>query len=160
MPAVEGVRPPSGPLWVHEIKHDGYRLMVRRDGVRVRCFTRNGHDWADRFPAIVDAASRLKAQSFLIDGEAVIARDDGTPDFHALRSQRRGQDAVLFAFRLGLEGIVSKPRKDASAGSDFGGGDAHRVFTAAQNCSVTAVVSSVTFQPSLSAFSLANLCSI
>ena len=67
------VRPPSGPLWVHEIKHDGYRLMVRRDGSRVRCFTRNGHDWADRFPAIVDAAQRLKAPSFLIDGEAVIA---------------------------------------------------------------------------------------
>ncbi len=44
--------------------------------------------------------------------------------------------------------------------SDFGGGDAHRVFTAAQNCSVTAVVSSVTFQPFVSAFSLANLCSI
>jgi bifunctional non-homologous end joining protein LigD len=54
-------RPPSGPLWVHEIKHDGYRLMVRRDGGRVRCFPRNGHDWADLFPAIVDAALRLKA---------------------------------------------------------------------------------------------------
>jgi ATP-dependent DNA ligase len=36
-------RPPSGPRWVHEIKHDGYRLMLRRDGSRVRCFTRNGH---------------------------------------------------------------------------------------------------------------------
>ena len=57
-------RPPSGPLWVHEIKHDGYRLMVRRDGARVRCFTRNGHDWADRFPAIVDVASHLRATSF------------------------------------------------------------------------------------------------
>ena len=93
-------RPPSGPLWVHEIKHDGYRLMVRRDGSRVRCFTRNGHDWADRFPAIVDAAIRIKAASFLIDGEVVIARDDGTPDFHALRSQRRGSEAVLYAFDL------------------------------------------------------------
>jgi bifunctional non-homologous end joining protein LigD len=93
-------RPPSGPLWVHEIKHDGYRLMVRQDGLRVRCFTRNGHDWADRFPAIVDAAHRIKASSFLIDGEAVIARDDGTPDFHALRSRRRGHEAVLFAFDL------------------------------------------------------------
>ena len=40
-------RPPSGPLWVHEIKHDGYRLMLRRDGSRVRCFTRNGHVEAD-----------------------------------------------------------------------------------------------------------------
>jgi ATP-dependent DNA ligase len=87
-------RPPSGPLWVHEIKHEGYRLMVRRDGSRVRCFTRNGHDWADRFPAIVDAASRVQASSFLIDGEAVIARDDGTPDFHALRSKRRGREAA------------------------------------------------------------------
>ena len=54
--------------------------MVRRDGSRVRCFTRNGHDWADRFPAIVDAAHRIKASSFLIDGEAVIISDDGTPD--------------------------------------------------------------------------------
>ena len=74
--------------------------MVRRDGARVRCFTRNGHDWADRFPAIVDAALRIKASSFLIDGEAVIARDDGTPDFHALRSRRRGHEAVLYAFDL------------------------------------------------------------
>jgi bifunctional non-homologous end joining protein LigD len=50
--------------------------------------------------AIVDAALRIKAASFLIDGEAVIARDDGTPDFHALRSKRRGHEAVLFAFDL------------------------------------------------------------
>ena len=92
--------PPSGPRWVHEIKHDGYRLMVRRDGSRVRCFTKNGHDWADRFPAIVDASLRIKASSFLIDGEVVIARDDGTPDFRALRSRRRGHEAVLFAFDL------------------------------------------------------------
>jgi hypothetical protein len=77
-------RPPYGPLRVHEIKHDGYRLMVRRDGSRVRCVTRNGHDWADRFPAIVDAVHRIKATSF------VITRDDGMPDFHALRSRRRG----------------------------------------------------------------------
>ena len=92
-------RPPVRSPWVHEIKHDGYRLMVRRDGERVRCFTKGGHDWADRFPAIVDAAFRIKAQSFLIDGEAVITRDDGTPDFHALRSRRRGE-AMLFAFDL------------------------------------------------------------
>jgi bifunctional non-homologous end joining protein LigD len=93
-------RPPSGPLWVHEIKHDGFRLMVRREGSRVRCFTKGGHDWADRFPAIVEAASRLKASSFLIDGEAVICRDDGLSDFNALRNRRRNYDAMLFAFDL------------------------------------------------------------
>ena len=86
----KAARPPTGPLWVHENKHDGYRLMVRRDGPRVRCFTRKGHDWADRFLAIVEAAARFKAQSFLIDGEVVIARDDGMLDFHPLRSQRCG----------------------------------------------------------------------
>jgi ATP-dependent DNA ligase len=93
-------RPPSGPLWVHEIKHDGYRLMVRRDGARVRCFTRNGHDWADRFPAIVDAALNIKASAFLIDGEAVVVRDDGTSDFNALRSKIGSREATLVAFDL------------------------------------------------------------
>nr|QIG93491.1 hypothetical protein G6P99_13905 [Bradyrhizobium sp. 6(2017)] len=150
-------RPPSGPLWVHEIKHDDYRLMVRKDGARVRCFTRNGHDWADRFPAIVEAASKILASSFLIDGEAVIARDAGLP---CAAEPTTGHEAVLFAFRLGWRHRVKAAQKTHQRGSDFGGGDAHRVFTAAQNCSVTAVVSSVTFQPFVSAFSLANLCSI
>jgi ATP-dependent DNA ligase len=95
-------RLPSGPFWIHEIKHDGYRLMVRREGVRVRCFTKNGYDWTARFPAIVDAALRLKAQSFLIDGEAVIPRHDGMSDFRALRS-RASHQAVLYAFDLLLD---------------------------------------------------------
>ena len=67
-------KPPSGPGWIHEIKHDGYRLMVRRAGERVRCFTRNGNNWADRFPAIVDAALRIKAQSFLFPAVAAAVR--------------------------------------------------------------------------------------
>jgi bifunctional non-homologous end joining protein LigD len=73
---------------------------VRRDGSHVRCFTRNGHDWGDRFPTIVHAARRLKAQSFLIDGEAVILNEDGTPDFHSLRGRNRGAEAILIAFDL------------------------------------------------------------
>jgi ATP-dependent DNA ligase len=44
-------RPPSGPGWLHEIKHDGFRLMARRDGAGVRLLTRNGHDWTHRFCA-------------------------------------------------------------------------------------------------------------
>jgi bifunctional non-homologous end joining protein LigD len=92
--------PPSGPEWVHEIKHDGFRLLVRRDGPRVRCFTRGGYDWADRFPAIVQAASRLRAQSFLIDGEVIVCRPDGLSDFDALRYRRDGYSATLVAFDL------------------------------------------------------------
>jgi ATP-dependent DNA ligase len=62
----KAARPPSGPLWVHEIKHDGYRLMVRRDGSRVRCFTRNGHDWADRAAVFAKGAyaSAVRAAEF------------------------------------------------------------------------------------------------
>ena len=91
----KATQPPSGPDWVHEIKHDGYRLMVRRDGYRVRAFTRNGHDWAARFPAII--ASAASQGSFHLDGEAVLG-DDGAHDFRALRS--RSREAMLVAFDL------------------------------------------------------------
>jgi ATP-dependent DNA ligase len=53
--------PPAGPGWVHEIKHDGYRLILRRDGDAVRLFTRRGHDWTDCYPAIAGAATKLRA---------------------------------------------------------------------------------------------------
>ena len=56
-------QPPSGSGWVHEIKHDGYRLMARRDQAGVRLLTRNGHDWAARYPLIVEAVNRLKVCS-------------------------------------------------------------------------------------------------
>ena len=46
---------PDRPEWIHEIKHDGYRLIVQREGKRVRLFTRNGHDWTDRHPLIAEA---------------------------------------------------------------------------------------------------------
>ncbi len=46
-------------MWLHEIKHDGYRLMVRRTPQGVRIKTRRGYEWTDRFPLIVDAANRL-----------------------------------------------------------------------------------------------------
>jgi bifunctional non-homologous end joining protein LigD len=60
------------PDWIHEIKHDGYRLIVQREGQRVRLFTRNGHDWSGRFPLITEAALRHRNSSFVLDGEAVL----------------------------------------------------------------------------------------
>jgi ATP-dependent DNA ligase len=54
-------KPPSGPDWVHEVKHDGYRLIVRRDGETVRLFTRRGYDWTGRYPAIASAAAKIRA---------------------------------------------------------------------------------------------------
>jgi ATP-dependent DNA ligase len=46
--------PPNGPGWIHEIKHDGFRILARKDGNRVKLITRNGYDFADRYPLIVD----------------------------------------------------------------------------------------------------------
>jgi len=63
---------PTTDAWFHEIKYDGYRLIVARDGHRVRQFTRNGHDWSGRYPWIVEAALKNRNQQFVIDGEAVI----------------------------------------------------------------------------------------
>ena len=93
-------KPPSGPDWVHEIKHDGYRLIVRRDGKAVRPFTRRGHDWTDRYPAIAAAAAKLRAKSFTIDGEAVVSGPDGVAVFDALHRRRTATNAMLYAFDL------------------------------------------------------------
>jgi len=78
-------RLPSGPDWIHEIKHDGYRLMARRDPVGIRLLTRNGYDWSPRYPLIVEAVNRLKARSCLIDGEAVACDGNGLAVFERLR---------------------------------------------------------------------------
>jgi ATP-dependent DNA ligase len=56
-------QPPAGPDWVHEVKHDGYRLQVRRDGDAVRLFTRRGYDWSGRYPAIAVTATLLRAST-------------------------------------------------------------------------------------------------
>jgi len=59
-------RPATGRDWIHEIKHDGFRLLARRGAERVRLFTRKGHDWTGRFPLIVEALRALKAITCLI----------------------------------------------------------------------------------------------
>jgi ATP-dependent DNA ligase len=83
---------------VHEIKHDGYRLIVRREGDAVR--TRRGYDWSVRYPAIARAAAKLKAKSFTIDGEAAVCGPDGLAVFDALHCRGTVTEAILFAFDL------------------------------------------------------------
>jgi bifunctional non-homologous end joining protein LigD len=95
-----GTKVPAGPDWFHEIKHDGYRLIVQREGKRVRLLTRRGYDWSDRYPLIVEAALRLRKTSFVIDGEAVVLGPDGVSDFDALHGGKRHADVRLYAFDL------------------------------------------------------------
>ena len=79
-------KPPSGSNWIHEIKHDGYRLMARRDPVGIRLLTRRGNDWSDRFPLVVEAVNHLKVRSCLIDGEVVCCDERGLATFQRFAS--------------------------------------------------------------------------
>jgi DNA ligase D-like protein (predicted ligase) len=95
-------QPPEGKHWIHEIKYDGYRCQVLLEQGEARVFTRNGHDWSDRYPSIVKAASNLRCQSAIIDGEALVQDPNGTSDFEALRSAiwSRPDSIILYAFDL------------------------------------------------------------
>ena len=81
-------KPPSGSDWIHEIKHDGYRLMARRDPVGIRLITRRGNDWTQRYPLVVEAVNHLKVRSCLIDGEVVCCDERGLATFQLLRHRR------------------------------------------------------------------------
>jgi bifunctional non-homologous end joining protein LigD len=101
---------PAGPGWVHEIKHDDYRLIIRRDGETMRLFTRPGYDWTDRYPAIARAAAKLRAKSFTIDGEAAVCGPDGIAVFDALHRRGTVTEAMLYAFDLlELDGVDYRP---------------------------------------------------
>ena len=91
---------PSSVNWIYEIKHDGFRMMVRRDAAGVRLLTRNGIDWTTRFPLIAEAAAALRVKYFLIDGEAVCCDGNGMPVFERLRYRRDDRHVFLYAFDL------------------------------------------------------------
>jgi ATP-dependent DNA ligase len=96
---------PARPEWFHEIKYDGYRLIVIRDDKRVRLITRNGNDWSGRFPWIVESALKNRQKYFVLDGEAVVLGVDGVPDFNALHSRKHDEEVQLYAFDvLALDG--------------------------------------------------------
>lgn len=97
-PAAKAV--PVGPDWIHEIKYDGYRLRVERQGKAVRLITKNGHNWTVRFPWIVQAALKNREQQFVVDGEAVVLGVDGVSDFNALHSRKHDDEVQLYAFDI------------------------------------------------------------
>jgi bifunctional non-homologous end joining protein LigD len=93
-------QPPSGEPWLHEIKHDGYRVIARKNGKRVRLYSRPGNDLTYRFPLIVEALAKLSSRSCIIDGEAVACGDDGIALFDRIRYRHHDADVFLYAFDL------------------------------------------------------------
>jgi bifunctional non-homologous end joining protein LigD len=92
--------PPSGAGWIHEIKHDGFRIIAVRDGARVRLLTRKGIDLARRFPMVAAAVAALPLRSCVIDGEAIVCDANGLAVFDLLRYRRRDQAVTFCAFDL------------------------------------------------------------
>jgi DNA ligase D-like protein (predicted ligase) len=93
---------PSGPLWVHEIKFDGYRIVARIDQGAVQLLTRSGLDWTAKYPATAAALATLKVKSAYLDGELCGVRPDGVTSFDLMQqaSDRGGAGLVYFVFDL------------------------------------------------------------
>src|SRR5689334_25413462 len=81
---------PEGERWAYEVKHDGFRFIARRDGDRVRVFSRQGKGWSDKLPAIVEAMLALPAPATL-DAAGVVVDARGVRDFERLRSGLAGR---------------------------------------------------------------------
>ena len=95
-------RAPEGAEWLHEIKYDGYRTQVVIEAKTVRAFTRNGHDWSERYQPIIASARALKCRSAILDGEMAAQAPGGVTDFGTLRRSIKGapERLILFAFDL------------------------------------------------------------
>jgi ATP-dependent DNA ligase len=91
---------PSGGVWLHEIKHDGFRIIARKDGAEVKLYSRPGNDLTYRFPLIVETLARLRSRSCIMDGEAVACDDNGVSSFNRVRYRRHDGDVFLYAFDL------------------------------------------------------------
>jgi bifunctional non-homologous end joining protein LigD len=91
---------PSGDQWWHEIKHDGIRVIARKENKHIKLYSRPGNDLTRRFPQIVEALARLRSRSCIIDGEAVACGDDGIALFERIRYRRHDGSVFLWAFDI------------------------------------------------------------
>lgn len=80
-------RVPPGDDWLFEIKADGYRAQLHRQGGRVKVYSRRGYDWTQQFRGIADAANALGSHDVALDGEAVAYGTNGLPDYQQLRRE-------------------------------------------------------------------------
>jgi bifunctional non-homologous end joining protein LigD len=92
--------PPCGSGWLHEIKHDGCRILARRDAAGVRLITRAGNDFSGRFPSSAMGVGKLPVRSCLIDGEAIVCDENGLAEFELIRRHGVLANAVHCAFDL------------------------------------------------------------
>src|SRR5215831_7109226 len=96
----KALEPPSGEAWLHEVKHDGFRIIARKRDNQVRLYSRPGNDLTYRFPLIVEALAKLRSRSCIIDGEAVACDGNGVQSFDRIRYRRHDASVFVYAFDL------------------------------------------------------------
>jgi bifunctional non-homologous end joining protein LigD len=114
VPPINAPQPPSGEQWLHEIKHDGFRIIARKDGKRVRLYSRPGNDLTYRFPLVVEVIAKLRSLSCIIDGEAVACGEDGIASFDRCPHNFSTKHARKF-------GVLPRSCSADCAGSTAGG---------------------------------------
>ena len=95
-------QPPEGAQWIHEVKHDGYRTLLAVQRGSVVAYTRNGFDWTDRYPRIVQAAAKLHCRSAILDGEVIVQDRHGASDFEALQAALKSKRTPLIFYAFDL----------------------------------------------------------
>jgi bifunctional non-homologous end joining protein LigD len=96
-------QPPTGDAWLHEMKYDGYRILARLENGRVTLLSRNGQEWTEQFPTVVESACGLRARTAMLDGEVAVVTEDGRTSFQALQNYMSGggpDGLVYMAFDL------------------------------------------------------------
>lgn len=89
---------PQGNDWLHELKYDGYRLIAHKRAGQVKLYTRNGHDWTDRFGKLGEVISQISKEDFSIDGEAIVMDAKGRSDFGLLQEAIKSSDSTRMVF--------------------------------------------------------------
>src|SRR5688572_22375350 len=86
---------PEGDEWLYEVKFDGYRALLLKDGGNVRIRSRNDKDLTNAYPSVAAAGRRLKAAQAVVDGEIVASDGRGRPSFQALQHRAAHPDHVI-----------------------------------------------------------------
>jgi bifunctional non-homologous end joining protein LigD len=115
VPSDQNDKIPYGGQWLHEIKHDGFRVIARKDGPRVRLYSRPGNDLTHPFPLIVDALARPRSRSCIIDGEAVACDDNGIASFDLVRHHKANKHIFLYVFHDAVQCPQARPSQEPAA---------------------------------------------
>ena len=91
--------PPAGDEWLHELKFDGYRMLYHLSRGKERFLSRNGKDWTEKFPGLLEALKKFPAASAILDGEIVIPDKEGRSSFQKLQQAMKSSSSP-FIFEI------------------------------------------------------------